>query len=53
MVHMDIRELGGLISDDRKSLEYLWMRMRERLCPFCGSTEMYYMGREEISVCVL
>lgn len=44
MVHMDIRELGGLISDDRKSLEYLWMRMGERLCPFCGSTEMYYMG---------
>ena len=44
MFHMDIHELGGLISEDRNSLEYLWMKKGNLFCSSCNSSNYYYMG---------
>lgn len=45
MNHMDFREIGKLVSDDRSSLEYLWKKRGNIVCPSCSSPEFYYHQR--------
>jgi len=45
MDRMDFREIGRLISDDRRALEYLWTKRGNILCPSCDSPEFYFQGR--------
>lgn len=45
MHHMDFREIGKLVSDDRVSLEYLWRKREESICEQCSSSEFYFIGR--------
>jgi transposase len=42
---MDFREIGKLVSDDRSSLEYLWKKRGNIVCPSCSSPEFYYHQR--------
>jgi transposase-like protein len=42
MDHMDFREIGKLVSEDRFSLEYLWKKRGNTVCPSCSSCEFYY-----------
>jgi transposase len=39
---MDFREIGKLVSEDRLSLEYLWKKRGNTVCPSCSSSEFYY-----------
>jgi hypothetical protein len=43
---MDFREIGKLVSEDRFSLEYLWKKRGNTLCPSCSSSDFYYHGFE-------
>jgi len=45
MDHMDFREIGKLISEDRLSLEYLWKRRGNTVCPTCSFSEFYFHQR--------
>lgn len=45
MQHMDFREIGKLVSDDRISLEYLWRRREKTICDACNSSDFYFIGR--------
>jgi transposase len=45
MDHMDFREIGKLVSEDRFSLEYLWKKRGNTVCPSCSSSEFYYHQR--------
>jgi len=45
---MDFREIGRLVSDDRIALEYLWKKGRLTLCPSCGSSDFYFIGRNRL-----
>lgn len=45
MNHMDFREIGKLVSEDRFSLEYPWKKRGNTVCPFCSSSEFYYQQR--------
>ena len=45
MDHMDFREIGKLVSEDRFSLEYLWKKLGNTDCPSCSSSEFYYHQR--------
>jgi len=45
MDHMDFREIGKLVSEDRLSLEYLWKKRGNTVCPSCSSSEFYYHQR--------
>jgi len=45
MDHMDFREIGKLVSEDRSSLEYLWNKRGNTVCPSCSSSEFYYHQR--------
>jgi len=45
MDHMDFREIGKLVSEDRFSLEYLWKKRGNTVCPSCSSFEFYYHQR--------
>jgi len=45
MDHMDFREIGKLVSKDRFSLEYLWKKRGNTVCPSCSSSEFYYHQR--------
>jgi len=45
MDHMDFREIGKLISEDRISLEYLWKRRGNTACPTCSFSEFYFHQR--------
>lgn len=45
MQHMDFREIGMLVSDDRISLEYLWKKRERTICDRCNSSEFYIIGR--------
>jgi transposase len=45
MDHMDFREIGKLVSEDRFSLEYLWKKRGNIVCPHCDSSEFYYYQR--------
>ena len=45
MDHMDFREIGKLVSEDRFSLEYLWKKLGNTDCPSCSSSEFYYHRR--------
>lgn len=45
MDHMDFREIGKLISEDRISLEYLWERRGNTDCPSCSFSEFYFHQR--------
>jgi transposase len=48
MDRMDFREIGRLVSDDRIALEYLWKKRRSTLCPSCGSSDFYIIGRSRV-----
>ena len=45
MDHMDFREIGKLVSEDRLSIEYLWKKRGNTVCPHCESPEFYYQQR--------
>jgi len=45
MDRMDFREIGKLVSEDRLSLEYLWKKRGNTVCPSCSSSEFYYHQR--------
>ena len=45
MDHMDFREIGKLVSEDRFSLEYLWKKRGNTVCPSCSSSDFYYHQR--------
>jgi len=45
MDHMDFREIGKLVSEDRLSLEYLWKKRGNNVCPSCSCSEFYYHRR--------
>ncbi len=45
MQHMDFREIGKLVSDDKISLEYLWNKREKATCDICKSSEFYIIGR--------
>jgi len=45
MDHMDFREIGKPVSEDRFSLEYLWKKLGNTNCPSCSSSEFYYHQR--------
>jgi len=42
---MDFREIGKLVSEDRLSLEYLWKKRGNSICPTCSCSEFYYHRR--------
>ncbi len=48
MDHMDFREIGRLVSDDGIALEYLWKKRGPTICPSCGSTDFYFIGRSRV-----
>jgi len=48
MDRMDFREIGRLVSDDRIALEYLWKKREPTICPFCDSSEFYFIGRNRV-----
>ena len=48
MQHMDFREIGKLVSNDKISLEYLWKKRGEATCDTCNSSEFYFIGRWRI-----
>ena len=45
---MDFKEIGGLVSDDRMSFEFLWDKLGNKSCPGCGSHEFYFMGGKRV-----
>jgi hypothetical protein len=45
MQHMDFREIGKLVSDDRISLEYLLRARGKTPCDTCNSSDFYFIGR--------
>jgi len=50
---MDFKEISALVSDDRRSFEYLWDKLGGNSCPGCGSREFYFMGGVEGSLQIL
>ncbi|HRU80322.1 MAG TPA: transposase [Methanolinea sp.] len=48
MDRMDFREIGRLVSDDRIALEYFWKKRELTICPFCDSSEFYFIGRNRV-----
>ena len=42
------KEVGALVSDDRRSFEYLWDSLGNKSCPGCGSCEFYFMGGKRL-----
>jgi len=50
---MDFKEISALVSDDRRSFEYLWGLLGNKSCPECGSYEFYFMGGIEGSLQIL
>lgn len=48
MHHMETQEFGKLISDDNQALEYLWKRLERHSCPYCGSSQYYFMGKRRV-----
>jgi len=45
---MDFKEIGALVSDDRMSLGYLWDRLGNKSCPWCGCCGFYFMGGKRL-----
>ena len=45
MDHIDFREIGKLVSEDRLSLDYLWKKRGNTICPRCDFPEFYYHQR--------
>jgi transposase len=48
MESMDLIELGKIISDDRRSFEFLWSKLGSPSCPYCGSVSIYFMGGRRV-----
>jgi hypothetical protein len=48
MDRMDFREIGRLVSEDRIALEYLWNKRGATICPFCGFSDFYFIGRSRV-----
>jgi transposase len=48
MDRMDFREIGKLVSEDRLSLDYLWKKRGNIVCPTCSSPEFYYHQRWKV-----
>lgn len=48
MQHMDFREIVRLVSSDKTALEFLWKRKGLKVCPHCGGSEFYYIGRARV-----
>lgn len=45
---MDLIELGKLISDEKRSLQYLCNKLNDLSCPSCGQREFYFMSRQRL-----
>lgn len=45
---MNLIELGKLISDEKKSLQYLYNKINDLSCPSCGQRELYFMSRKRL-----
>lgn len=45
---MNLIELGKLVSDEKKSLQYLYNKMKDLSCPSCGQRELYFMSRKRL-----
>ena len=45
---MDFKEVGGLVSDVRRSFEFLWDKLGNKICPGCGSHEFYFLGGKRV-----
>ena len=45
---MNLIELGKLVSDEKKSLQYLCKNLKYLSCPSCGQKEFYFMTRQRI-----
>lgn len=48
MDHMNFREIGRLVSEDRLSFGYLWTKRGNIICPRCDSQEFYYHQRWKV-----
>lgn len=48
MRSMDFRDIGRLVSEDQHSLEYLWRKRGEPVCPSCNSPDFYYLKRSRV-----
>ncbi len=48
MDHIDFREIGTLVSEARLSLEYLWKKRGNIVCPHCESPDFYYQQRRRL-----
>lgn len=45
---MNLIELGRLVSDERRSLQYLCNKLNNLSCPCCGQGEFYFMSRQRL-----
>lgn len=45
---MDLIELGTLVSDEKRSLQYLCNKINDLYCPSCGQKEFYFMSRQRL-----
>lgn len=45
---VDFVELGRIMSDERRSFEYLFKRVKHVSCPRCGCVRYYVMGRNRL-----
>ena len=45
---MNLIELGKLVSDEKKSLQYLCKKLEYLSCPSCDRKEFYFMTRQRI-----
>lgn len=45
---MDFREIGRLVSEDKKALEFLWKRQKNAECPFFETSDFYFIGRGRV-----
>ena len=45
---MNLIELGKLVSDEKKSLQYLYNKINDLSCATCGQRELYFMSRQRL-----
>jgi len=48
MCSVDLIELGKIMSDERRSFEHLFKRLKNLSCPRCGCGGYYVMGRNRL-----
>ena len=48
MSSVDLIEFGKIVSNERRSFEYLFKRLKNLSCPRCGCGGYYVMGRNRL-----